>query len=360
MAGEADATELEELQKLLEASPELKESIPVIENYWNSASEKTEYEERESALEKHMLRIHAEENINAGVSDKSAIQRFLSGRKGKLVGAIAVAASVVVFITISSLFFFQDQRSVKAFKTLYASNGSKNHFLLPDGSKVWLNAGSSLKYPVSLSKDSIREVYLSGEAFFEIQHDEKHPFWIRTNQMDILDIGTKFNVKAYPTDKTVEATLVEGSIEVKINHLNHSEILSQPNEKITVFTKDENYEVSGSADQTKNLRADQKAAVPVYKISKVIPQSEDSLVAETAWMKDMLVFQNQNFQELATLMERWYDVTITFENENLKQHRFTGVFADETIEQALNQIKLVRRFDYSIIDGKVIIKEKTE
>ena len=84
----------------------------------------------------------------------------------------------------------------------------------------------------------------------------------------------------------------------------------------------------------------------------------DSLVAETAWMKDVLVFQNKSFRELAVLMERWYDVTITFDEDKMGEYRFTGAFADETIEQALDQLKLVRRFNYSIAERKVVINEK--
>ncbi len=356
LAGEAGKEELEELQQLRDNLPEISGNIEMIENFWNSGVDKTEFEERETALEKHLLRMHEEGLLKNDHESKSRFA-FLFSRASKVrLAVVAAAAAVIVIVSIKAASLMGSGQEGVTYKTLHASNGSKNHFILPDGSKVWLNAGTTLKYPVTIDKDSIREVFLSGEAFFEIRHDEKHPFWIRTKQMDILDIGTQFNVKAYPSDLTAETTLIEGSIEVKINDLGHTEILAAPNEKITVFNKEETFTVSRKPAVEPD--SDKIATpVPSFTITKVVP-AVDSLVAETAWMKDVLVFQNKSFRELAVLMERWYDVTITFDADKLGEYRFTGAFADETIEQALDQLKLVRLFHYSITDRKVMIKEK--
>lgn len=354
LAGETSASEQEELQRLLDSFPELSDRVEMIDTFWKSSDEKTEYEERETALERHLLRMR-EEGLMKFTDGVKRKKPFLA-RIFRITALSAAAAAVVIFcIRMFSVGGVGTDRT--NYKTLHASNGSKNHFILPDGSKVWLNAGTTLKYSTSIDKDVVREVFLSGEAFFEIRHNEKQPFWIRTKQMDILDIGTEFNVKAYPQDETVEATLIEGSIQVKLKDLNHTEVLSVPNEKITVFNKQDAYQRS----QPETLEPDTsalKVPSPAYTITKVVPAA-DSLVAETAWMKDVLVFQNKSFQELAVLMERWYDVTVTFENENLAEYRFTGAFADETIEQALDQLKLIRRFDFSIEDRKVTIKYRT-
>jgi transmembrane sensor len=354
LADEVTPAELDELQHLLNRFPELTESVEMIETFWKSSDEKTAYEERETALERHLIRMR-EEGLMKMADERKPDWLSRSARMLRRTALSAAAAAVLVLL-IKTFSLTGIGGDSKNYKTLYASNGSKNHFILPDGSKVWLNAGTTLKYSTSIDKDSIREVFLSGEAFFEIRHNDKHPFWIRTKQMDILDIGTEFNVKAYPQDETVEATLIKGSIEVSIKELNHTEVLSVPNEKITVFHKEETYQRSAATAKKKDT-AVLIAQVPAYKISRVVPAA-DSLVAETAWLKDVLVFQNKSFRELGVLMERWYDVTVTFENENLAEYRFTGAFADETIEQALDQLKLIRRFDFSITDRKVSIKEK--
>lgn len=355
LAGEASTRELEELQRLLNSSPELNESVETIETYWKSSDEKTEFEERETALERHLIRMREEGlmkfNDGKPTRGRSSVTRVL-----RLSSLTAAAAALIIFL-VKTFTLTSTADESKNYRTLHALNGSKNHFILPDGSKVWLNAGTTLKYSTSIDKDSIREVFLSGEAFFEIRHNVKHPFWIRTKQMDILDIGTEFNVKAYPQDETAEATLIEGSIEVNIKDLNHTEVLSAPNEKITVFHKEETFKLSGSPVKKSDSAQKPVTQVPVFTITKVVPAA-DSLVAETAWMQDVLVFQNKTFRELAVMMERWYDVTVTFEDDQLAEYRFTGAFADETIEQALEQLQLIRRFDFSITDRKVIIKNK--
>jgi ferric-dicitrate binding protein FerR (iron transport regulator) len=354
LAGEASTGELEELQGLLNSSPELNESVEMIETFWKSSDEKTEYEERETALERHLIRMREEGlmKINDGKQTPGrSVTRVL-----RLSSLTAAAAAVIIFL-VKTFTLTSGADEGKNYKTLQALNGSKNHFILPDGSKVWLNAGTTLKYSTTIDKDSIREVFLSGEAFFEIRHNVKHPFWIRTKQMDILDIGTEFNVKAYPQDETAEATLIEGSIEVNIKDLNHTEVLSAPNEKLTVFHKEETFKLSGSAVKTSDSAQKPINQVPVFTITKVVPAA-DSLVAETAWMKDVLVFQNKSFRELAVMMERWYDVAVSFDDDQLAEYRFTGAFADETIEQALEQLQLIRRFDFSLTERKVTIKNK--
>ncbi len=360
IAGEATLEELAELQRLLRESDALAERIRLIENYWHLWEGKTEYEERETALEKHLLRLRAEGVWPAEEWKQPVLLR--KPRRLRLRLAFAAAACVVIAVGIVALLHMQERRQMESkYKTLYVSKGSRNHFLLPDGSKVWLNAGTELRYPRTLGRDSIREVFLSGEAFFEIGHDDARPFWIRTKQMDILDIGTEFNVKAYPSDETAEATLITGSIEVKIKDINHTQVLSVPHEKITVYKRQgKKEEISENCKECPSLS--DPVMIPEqeprrFEISKVIPQPVDSLIIETAWMKDALAFRNQSFKELAVLLERWYDVTISFEDQSPMYYRFTGKFADETIEQALGQLKLIRKFEYNIVNGSITIRE---
>jgi ferric-dicitrate binding protein FerR (iron transport regulator) len=236
-------------------------------------------------------------------------------------------------------------------KTISASPGSKNHFMLPDGSRVWLNAGTTLTYPATFYDDSVRRVTLSGEAFFEITHDENHPFVIHTERMDIRDIGTAFNVKAYPGEQIAEATLIEGSIEVKLKKSDHYTVLNTPNEKVTVYSKESKTSVTADAKQLAET-ADLSLV-----LSKARQNPTDTLLAETAWLDDVLMFSNETFEDLAVKMERWYDVKIRFNSDELRKRRFTGAFSNETVTQALQEIQLMKPFNYEIENGTITISD---
>jgi ferric-dicitrate binding protein FerR (iron transport regulator) len=327
--------------------------MEVLEGYWLSGQDKIEFEERETGLEKHLQRIRTTACEHEGTVTGFKITPWISGHWR----ALAIAASLITIIVLGVSIEQQHKGDTEPaiFKTITASKGTKNHFLLPDGSRVWLNAGSSLTYPTSFVKDSVRAVDLSGEAFFEIRHDENHPFVIHTEHMDIRDIGTSFNVKAYPDDILTEATLIEGSIEVKPKKSGNYTLLSTPNEKLTVFNKQPGIQLNKVREPgTKTIRETAEYALLQTSVKVNVA---DSLLAETAWLEDVLVFTNESFGELAVKLERWYDVTIRFEDEALKQKRFTGKFTEETIKQALEEIQLMKPFSFSIENSTITITE---
>jgi len=353
IAGEADPSELEELNRLLEKYPDALYSLELIGHYWKSSKEHIEFREREAALEKHMQRVREEQNVAdlPALEDDAAVDTGRSGRRR--IYRFSAAAAVLLLLVAGYWFVQQPALEAVPMKTITASHGSRNHFLLPDGSKVWLNAGTTVTYPVSFEKDSVRRVWLSGEAYFEIRHDETHPFLIHTPQMDIRDLGTAFNIKAWPSDETAEATLIEGAIEVKPKNAADVAVLTKPNEKIVVYAAPEKQPAqAGNADAAIRSEVIQQP----FTISVVAPQAGDSVLAETAWMQDILVFQNETFEDLAVRMERWYDITISFENESLKKIRLNGSFVNETVEQALQELQLIRPFTYQIENGRVVIK----
>lgn len=392
-AQEAGPEELAELENLLVRFPEANFTMEAMDAYWPGKSAKTEQQELEAALEKHMLRLNAEQDIHQPRSqvfridtdpkpseDLSMVNTLKAdgvnvdeGRDDAVKNAetevsdmrinpwwkkIAVAASVISILGVGFLFLNTNKNeptAIAEIKTITTSNGSKNHFTLPDGSRVWLNAGSTLSYPLSFMNDSIRRVTLSGEAYFEVTHDEQHPFLIHTEQMEIRDIGTAFNVKAYPGDELTEATLIEGSIEVKLPKSDRGTVLAQPNEKLTVVTKNGKTMIAQSAG-AKQVKIIETAELELLK-SKVAENPVDSLLAETAWLEDKLVFSNESFESLAKKMERWYDVTIQFGSESIKQKRFTGTFSKETVSQALQEIQIMKPFHFRIENNVILITE---
>src|SRR5690606_31670859 len=116
---------------------------------------------------------------------------------------------------------------------IVAERGVRKQLVLPDGTKVWLNADSRLVYDGLLEGDT-REVRLEGEAYFDVTRNVNRPFIITTDKISIRVLGTTFNVKAYPDDARTEATLISGEIELSVNDRPREKILMQPNEKVAV------------------------------------------------------------------------------------------------------------------------------
>jgi transmembrane sensor len=353
-AGEADPDELAELDELIRNHPEALYSMEIMEKYWTTAGRTPEETGREQSLTNLLNRIGNHDQMQA----EPTVLHAKPASRGKL-RAIVIGASIAASVLLLVAIWLQYDNTEKkplvvkkpALKTLVAVKGNKSQFVLPDGSKLWLNAGTTVSYTEGIDTSSVREVFLSGEAFFQVVHNEKRPFIIQTAHMEIRDIGTSFNVKAYPSDKTTEATLIEGSIEVRMKTNRQSAVLARPNEKITVFNR------SGqTADTATDLKAVKAAgdSKPAYVLTKVSPQQNHHLL-ETAWMDNMLVFENESFEELAVRMERWFDVQIRFQSEDLKKIRFTGAFADETVKQALVELQLMRAFHFSIEQNKIRI-----
>jgi ferric-dicitrate binding protein FerR (iron transport regulator) len=236
------------------------------------------------------------------------------------------------------------------YNEIVAKRGTKSKLILPDGTQVWLNSESKLSYGASFN-DSIREVTLEGEAYFDVVKDKNRPFIVKTSAISIRVLGTAFNVKSYNQDPTIETTLVRGLIEVqKNNEPSASKIILRPNEKL-VYNKPE----ALNANQQSGIPIDNKQAQLIFisPISKYIP---DSARVETSWVYGRLIFDGDTFAELAEKMERWYNIKITIKNQHLAANRFGGVFENENVEEALKALQLIAMFKYTIHDSEIIIE----
>lgn len=227
--------------------------------------------------------------------------------------------------------------------------GSRSKIILPDGTKVWLNAGSKLSYG-DIKDSSTRAVNLIGEAYFEVAHDPSHPFVVHTDYMDIRDIGTSFSVKYYPGDRQFEATLIEGSIEITNPKDPERKILLKPKEKIIV-------PVLADAQESKNPNPQDGDESTLYTIAKV-KATQQGLFPETAWVHNELVFDNELFKELAIRMERWYNVKIYFSDTAIAATRFSGIITNETVDQALQAMKYSVPFSYQIRNNQIWINKR--
>jgi transmembrane sensor len=350
LAGEATEGDLKELESTLRIDPDLHYSLEALHDMWKKQSAQ-EPEQAEVAYKKHIDRMKSL-GIDMEPSDMSmAIDEYPDSTRGFIHWKILAFVVSGVLLLVLGFYFLNVKTpatpSPKAVWEVITRNGTKTNLLLPDGSTVWLNAGSRLTYD-SLYGNVLREVTLSGEAFFEVVKNPKKPFIIHTGKINIKVLGTTFNVKSYPGDKTMETSLLRGSIEVSFPSLPSKKIILKPNQKLVV----DNQTSEGSA-------LSKPVVSPNLSTAKVIDHltltRNDSTIIETAWLKNKLVFQDEPFSELAVEMERWYGVNIRFDHSSVDTLHFTGSFNTENIQQALNALRLSGQFNYVIQNNDIQI-----
>ena len=193
--------------------------------------------------------------------------------------------------------------------------------VLADGTTVWVNAESRLRYPVVFNGKE-RKVYLEGEAYFSVAKDSLHPFVVETEKMDVTVLGTQFNVNTYRVDGCYETTLVEGKVEV-CDRLSKKEVVLLPDEQARL--------------QGGNLSV-RKVDTRLY----------------TSWVNGRFYFEREALEEIAAQLERWYDVSFFFMREELKQEEFTGVvLRDYSLEQILEIIAKTTDLKFTV-NGKAV------
>jgi ferric-dicitrate binding protein FerR (iron transport regulator) len=198
----------------------------------------------------------------------------------------------------------------------------------------------------------LREVNLTGEAYFDVVKNTGKPFIIHTSQIDIKVLGTAFNVRCYPDEKNTETSLVRGSLEVSLKD-RQEKIILKPNEKLVISNNEAGQEKETAAKTVQAII--QPANVIELGHLSLLPQ--DNSIVETSWVNNKLVFRSETFEELALKMQRWYAVNIIFKDERIKTKRFTGIFENEGIAEALSALKLTTPFSYSIDHEKIIISK---
>lgn len=272
--------------------------------------------------------------------------------------------AAILVLVVASFFTFRSYqlRSLNMavnpghFNEIDVALGTKTKVQLPDGSHVWVNSDSKLTYAETF-KGPTREIYLEGEAYFDVVKDPKHPFIVHTNGIDIKVLGTAFNVKAYKAESTIEATLVHGLIEVtKTDYPEASKIILRPHEKLIFdkLAKEESVIKPGSAS-AETASANTKLLSPAITISPLAKNISDSAIKETSWIYNRLSFEDERFEDLAVKIERWFNVRVVINNDKIRSYRSTGSFENETIEEALKELQYLVPFEYQINGRDVII-----
>ncbi len=384
LSGEASAEELLELEALLRSNPELYYPMQTIADLWK-ASSPDDQKIAERAFSRHLDRMQ-ELNTDFIRTDRKAEPGTDNSNENSLPSAdpeqstesqtiadLRIAghtsrrrkillASAFCLLVITGILFFtlygpatpaagSAPQASETASEIFTRNGSRTNLVLPDSTQVWLNAGSRITYDKNFGA-ATREVTLTGEAFFDVARNAGRPFVIHTERIDIKVLGTRFNVKSYPSDRTTEATLIRGSIEISIKDRPTEKIILKPNEKLVVANDD------STLHRNNFTRPGIAANESLVMIRKPTYEVNTGAVIETSWVENKLIFQDEAFRDLARQMERWYGVSFRFTKPRQEEWHFTGNFQKETIQQALDALKLTEAFNYTIQENQITIYDR--
>jgi len=354
LLGVAGKEENSQLVEWLEKSEANKKYFGEVESIWNA----TEIVKNRDGINPD----DAWEKIESKISPRFIkIQASSEVKEPEIPAAIRtifrIAAIIVFTFGLSWGGFYIYYKKVlsasAAYNEVVVPIGSKSIINLPDGTKIWLNAETTLKYPEKFTGKN-HEVSLDGEAFFNVAKDEKRPFTVKTSDLDITALGTTFNVKSYSDEGTIETTLVTGSLCVKKEDVtgNIQRMILKPKQRLTLVKKEGKILVDYVDTEEEKEEEPSKVKEEKTIVKKIeATRREKIYLAEnvdteiyTSWKDHKLIFKNETFESLTVKLERWYNVKISIDGEKLKKYRFTGTFENETIEQALKALQLTTPF----------------
>ncbi|MES3019555.1 MAG: FecR domain-containing protein [Bacteroidota bacterium] len=213
--------------------------------------------------------------------------------------------------------------------------------ILADGSLITLSKQSSIRFKTDFNTNN-REVWLSGEAYFDVKPDKKHPFIVHSLTNDIKVLGTVFNVKAYPGDSMSETFLVHGRVEVIPHDSRYKSIILSPNQKLITSL------VSG-----KSSLVNQEVHNQVVTINE-----RKEAIEEVKWVRNRLSIENEPLSLIAEKLENWYGIQISFDDEDVKNLRYSGVFESESVIKSLEALQLSYPFKFRVEQDKISISSK--
>ncbi len=347
-SGDANLEEQLELKQYFLQNGALVEFESQLDEIWNSCFQSGE---EISSQHKALAWNSIQQKISSvlPVEQDVAVAYKIPRKPIKLFYKYAVAAAVLIaIISTSWLLMNANQKDEQAKQNIVSTkNGSRSKVQLPDGTQVWLNAGSKLIYDEAYGKKS-RNLELEGEAFFDVAHNKEMPLVIKTRHMHVKVLGTAFNLRAYQGDITSEAALIRGSIEVSFPGRPMEKLLLKPQQKITIVNKD----TITNAILVNDESVDQEIATPVIAVSPITYNNKDSSVLETSWLNNKLIFRKKELGELSKDIERWFNVTVQIDDSLLASKKFTGTFYNEDIEEALSALQLTYPFHFRFEKNK--------
>jgi ferric-dicitrate binding protein FerR (iron transport regulator) len=310
LSGEANPEEKLAIAGWLEQKPENKALMNDLQEIWLSAG-----------VERNADGFNVEEAIRRFRMKTLPQTKHIS--KSRLYRLMRYAA-ILLLVLLLPFSYYTGRRNASesdTYTTISCAQGDRTSVILPDSSRVYLNSGSRLIFNNNFQK-GVRLVRLDGEAYFSVRKDPFNPFRVKTSDIDVEVLGTEFNLKAYPDEGTISATLVTGSIKVSDNR---GTAILEPSQKMVFDKASHKMQIQNIAD----------------------------LSPETEWKNGRLVFRNQSLGELEQQLERWFDVEIKFADEYVKNRRFTGTLERESILEVISYIGRSKYVGYQIEDNVI-------
>ena len=342
-SGELTPEEKASLLASLEADEELRAEAARLKNSWAMAQLTDAPGDKELArkgwelfnnrIQKERTATSANNNMFSSLRGTKQSSITATGKPQKLFRLhpwriIAAAASVAILVVASYFTFYMlnNQEYVTEYNTLTVPAGQTTNLTLSDGSEIWLNACSKLVYPEKFTSKT-REIQLEGEGLFNVKSNKKKPFIVKTGLIDVVATGTQFNVSAYPDDKWVSTALIEGVVKLQ------SEINNQGFElksgQIAIYDKKEQHIIAKNIDT-------------------------DRLIS---WTRGEYHFDATSLEDITKSLERYFQIVFEFEDEALKQRKFTGTFYHtQSIETIMRVIETSTDMQYRINDKVIYIK----
>jgi transmembrane sensor len=326
LSGKCSDKELEGLYEWVKLSEENKQFFSDIRNAWAIANmtERADDKDRlQGEYEKLLQKLEKDDVLG---EDKHLIRRPAS-RWGTIKRFAAVVLITIGLSTVVNYLIWHDRGTEGANHQLVVPSGQQAQLTLSDGTKIWLNARSKLIYPGRFASKK-REVMLEGEGFFEVTHDSKKPFIVKTSDLNIKVLGTSFNISSYQDDNEVKLTLVNGAVSI-LEKTSDQEMARLAPDQMAVFSK-----------------ADKKITV-----SKV----ETDFY--TSWKEGQFKFRQMSFEEIAKRLSRNFNMEFVFRNKNIKNITYTGSFYNyEPLIQILEIMQKNSPFVFDIKKNQVLIK----
>jgi len=355
LSGESTPEEGAELEALLKQYPEAGFRAQILQNVWDKCPQ--ESATPPESFDKHLQRLSthlsepvlqfetAEADARHADDERWILDDKPRTARRRWLWAAGIAASLLIAFLI---FYPGRKENSLASNTISTKAGSKSKIQLPDGTQVWLNADSKITYNQDFM-GAYREVQLTGEAYFDVAKDKSRPFIIHTGPIDVKVLGTSFNVRAYPNEKTTETALIQGVVEITLHNNPDKKIMLKPSEKLTVQNPPLPAPV---APATGPAPADE----PMLTLGRVRYGKADSTGSiETMWVRNKLAFENEAFERITAEMERWYNVTFEIKKEDLKWVRLTGIFENKSLAEVMEALRLSASFQYRIREGIVTV-----
>jgi ferric-dicitrate binding protein FerR (iron transport regulator) len=314
--GELTTGDRDELNKWLNASEENKYTYNDYLQIWKGSDR---------------LKLKSEINIPEALTETRKAAGIAKGSRKIFLTLARIAAIFILAVCISVVYnkFIvstpKTETAVTTYQQVKAAFGTQSRIELPDGTIVFLNSGSSMRFPSSFNTNETRKVELTGEGHFSVTNNEKQPFIVVTDKFQVRVLGTTFSINAYPGNSLHTVALVEGRVNLIQQGKAEEKTIEMQKNQVCSFNPTDN---------------------------KFTLQNEENLNKYIQWINGKIVFYNDHINTVVEKLENWYNVDIEIADSKLETYRFTGTFVDEPIEQILDVLNLTSNMQYKIYSAK--------